>query len=67
MLSMEIEYYQENMEYLKKKKLKAFQNTVAIFEINAIDFRFFLFLYVGLLGFVVIAYLFCVLLQWCFQ
>ena len=50
------------MEYLKKKKkkkrLKAFQNIVAIFKINSVDFRFFLFLYVGLLGFVVIVYLF---------
>ena len=64
MLSTEIEYYQENMEcYFKKKKdLKASQNIVAIFKINFIDFRLFLFLYVGLLGFVVVAYLFCVLL-----
>ena len=27
----------------KKKILKAFQNIVAIFKINPIDFRFFLF------------------------
>ena len=48
------------MEYLKeiknnKKKIKAFQNIVTIFKINSIDFRYFLFLYVGLLGFVVVA------------
>ena len=46
-----------NKRYRKKdKKLKAFQNIVAIFKINSIDFRFFLFLHVGLLGFVVITY-----------
>ena len=56
MLSTEIEYYQEIWN-IKKKILKAFQNIVAIFKINSIDFRF-LFLYVGLLGFVVIAYQF---------
>ena len=33
-----------NMEYLKKKKvIKSFQNIVAIFKINSIDFRFFCF------------------------
>ena len=43
-----------NMEYLKeKKKLKAFRN-IAIFKINSIDF--FLFLYVGLLGFVFVGF-----------
>ena len=48
--SREIEYYQENMEYLKN--LKAFQNIDAIFKINSTDFSFlFLFLYVGLLVF----------------
>ena len=40
----------------QKKKLKAFQNIVTIFKINSIDFKFFLFLHLGLLGFVVIAY-----------
>ena len=54
------------MEY--KKELKVFQNIVAIFKIKSIHFRFFfLFLYAGLVGVVVVAYLFCVLLQWCFQ
>ena len=47
------------MEYLKKQKakqkLKAFQNIVTIFNINSFDFEL-LFLYVGLLGFVVVAY-----------
>ena len=37
------------MEYLKRKP---FQNIVFIFMIRSIDFRFF----VGLLGFVVVAY-----------
>ena len=32
------------MEYKKRKKLKVFQNIVAIFEINSIDFRLFFFL-----------------------
>ena len=41
-----------------KKNLKAFQNFVAIFKINSIDFIFFLFLYVELVGFVVVAYQF---------
>ena len=52
-LSTEIEYYQ--------KILKAFQNIVAIFKVNSIDlslFFFVLFLYVGLQGFVAIAYQF---------
>ena len=39
---MEMEYYQENMEYLKN--LKAFQNIVTIFKINSIDFRFSVFI-----------------------
>ncbi len=39
------------------KKLKAIQNIVTIFKINSIHSSiFFLFLYVGLLGFVVVAY-----------
>ena len=44
------------------KKLKAYLNIVAIFKINSICFSFFflffffLLLYVGLLGFVVVAY-----------
>ena len=46
-LSSEIEYYQEirNIKKIKmnKLKLKAFQNIVAIFKINSIDFRFFCF------------------------
>ena len=37
---------------------KVFQNIVAIFKINSIDFSCFLFLYVRLLGFVVVAYQF---------
>ena len=45
----------------KPKKLKAFQNIVVIFKINSSNFRFFV-LYLGLLGFVVIAYQFCILL-----
>ena len=42
-LSTEIEYYQENMEYLRKnkKKLKTFQNIVAIFKMNSIYFSVF--------------------------
>ena len=59
MLSMEIEYY--GIFTKKNKKLKAFQNIVIIFKINSIGFRFFV-LYVGLLGFVVSAYQFHVLL-----
>ena len=51
----EIEYYQE-IEY--KNNRKVFQNIVATFKINSIDFSFILFLYVRLLGFVVVAYLF---------
>ena len=43
------------MVYLKKKQLKAFQNIVAIFKISSIDLRF-LFLYVGVQWFVVVAY-----------
>ena len=43
----------------KNPKLKVFQNIVAIFKINSI---LSYFLYVGLLGFVVIAYWFHVLL-----
>ena len=41
-LSTEIEYYQE-IRYIKKNP-KAFQNIVAIFKINSIDFRFFVFI-----------------------
>ena len=57
-LSTEIEYYQEklNIKKNKTKKLMAFHNSVAIFKINSTDSRFVLFLYVGLLGFVVVAY-----------
>ena len=44
------------------KKQKAFQNIVAIFKVNSIDFSFFLLLYVGSLRFVVVDYLFRVLL-----
>ena len=57
-LSTEIEYNQEiwNIFFLN---LKALQNIVAIFKINSIDFR--IFLYVEFLGFVVVAYQFCVL------
>ena len=40
MLSIEIEYYQENNEYLKKKK----QKKLKIFKINSIDFSFFVFI-----------------------
>ena len=41
----------------KKQKLKLFQNIVSIFKVNSINSIFlFLFLYVGLLGFVVVAY-----------
>ena len=54
---MEIEYYQ-GIQNIKKRILKAFQNIVTIFKINSIDFRVFLFLYVGPLGFVVIVYQF---------
>ena len=40
-----------------KKKLMTFQNIVTIFKINSIDITvFFLFLYVGFLGFVIVAY-----------
>ena len=53
---MEIEYYQGIRNI--KKKIKAFQNIVAIFKINSNDFIFFLFLHVGHLGFVVVAYQF---------
>ena len=56
-LSTEIESYQEiwNIKKTKQKKVKIFQNIVAIFKFNSI---LFLFLYVGLQGFVVVAYLF---------
>ena len=59
-LSTEKEYYQVIRTI--KKILKAFQNFVTIFKINSIGFSFFLFLFlhVGLLGFVVVAYQFCV-------
>ena len=52
-LSTEIEYYQEIWNI--KKSLMAFQNIVAIFKISSIDLKVFCFLYVGLLGFVVLA------------
>ena len=39
---MEIEYYQGIRNV--KKILKAFQNIVAIFKINSINFRFFVFI-----------------------
>ena len=58
-LSTEIEYYQEIWNIYKKEakqKLKIFQNMVAIFKINSIDFSFFLYIYIRLLGFVVVAY-----------
>ena len=47
MLSTEMEYYQEiwNIYPPPQKKLNVFQNTVAIFKINSIDFRFFCFIY----------------------
>ena len=61
MLSMEIKYNEEIRNIKQRKKiLKVFQNIVAIFKINSIDFSFFLFLYVGLLGFVIVAYNFVV-------
>ena len=52
-LSTEMEYYQEIW-----KKIKTFQNIVAIFKINSIGFNFFFFLllFVRFLGFVVVAY-----------
>ena len=55
-LSTEKDYKQG----IRGKILKAFQNIVAIFKINSIDFSLFvfLFLYVRLLGFVVVAYQF---------
>ena len=56
-LSTEIEYYRDI-----KKILKAFQNIAAILKISSIDFSLFLFSFVGLLGFVVVAFLFPVLL-----
>ena len=65
-LSTEIEYYL-GIWNIKKKILKVFQNIVAIFKINSIDFMFFSFLYVGLLGFVVVDYQFRVRLSRCFQ
>ena len=52
-LSTEIEYYRN-----AGKNLKAFQNIVTIFKINSINFRIFLSLYVGIPGFVVVAYQF---------
>ena len=52
MLLTEIEYFQEIWNI--KQNLKAFQNIVAIFKIISIDFRFFMFLYVGTQGFVVV-------------
>ena len=36
--------------------MKAFQNIFAIFKINSIIYKFILFLYVGLPGFIVLAY-----------
>ena len=42
-LSTEIEHYQEIWNILKNK-LKAFQNIVAIFKINSVDFIFFVFI-----------------------
>ncbi len=45
MLSTEIEYYQVIREKQNGKKLlKAFQNIFAIFKINSVDFRFFVFI-----------------------
>ena len=43
MLFTEIEYYQEKIEYLKKKKkgLKVFQNIVVILKVNSINSSFF--------------------------
>ena len=65
-MNLKTEHYQQKQNIIKKYRilkekisLKAFQNIVAIFKINIIDFRF-LFLYVGLLGFGV-AYQFHVL------
>ena len=45
-LSTEIEFYQEIQNIKEKKilKIKAFQNIVAIFKINSIDSRFFVFI-----------------------
>ena len=54
-------YYQENMEY-KKKKIKAFQKLSQFSKWILLMLVFVLFLYVGLLGFVVAAYSFRVLL-----
>ena len=51
MQSTEIEYYQGIQNIKKKKFLKTFQNIVAIFQMNSIDFRFFVFI-CRLLGFV---------------
>ena len=60
-LSTEIKDNPENMEYQKKKK-RNLKHLKFIFKINSIDFSFLLFLYVGLLGFEVVANLFRVLL-----
>ena len=43
-LSIEREYYQEIFKKKKKKNSKVFQNIVAIFKINSIDSRFFVFI-----------------------
>ena len=47
---------QKSSKKQKNNKVKSFQNTVAIFRINTIKYRFFYFTYVELLGFVVVAY-----------
>ena len=52
---------------IQGEKLKAFQNIVAIFKINSINFIYFFFLYLGLIGSVVVAYQFPVRLLWYFQ
>ena len=54
------------MKKKKRNKVKAFQNIDAIFKINSIDFSFFfLVLYIGLPGFVVVAYQFRVRFKYC--